>query len=251
MRTPIIAGNWKMNKTIKDAIDLVDGIFYGLKSPGNVEVVVAPPFTALHSVAQRLKNTYISVSAQNMYWEEKGAFTGEVSGPFLKDVGCDYVILGHSERRQFFSETDETVNKKIKAALKVGLIPIFCIGETLSEREAGQVNEVIERQTVVGLQGLTPSEVADLVIAYEPVWAIGTGKNATPEQAEEVHEFIRTLIADKFSVDAADRVRILYGGSMKPDNAKELLSKENIDGGLIGGASLTADSFIQLIKSAC
>ncbi|MBU4484937.1 triose-phosphate isomerase [bacterium] len=250
MRVPVMAGNWKMNKTVAEALELVNGIFYGLKNPGEVDVVVAPPFTLLHPVAQKLKDTYIGVAAQNMHWEDSGAFTGEISGTFIKDVGCDYVIIGHSERRQYFGETDETVNKKVKAAIKNQLIPIVCVGEILEKREAGQVNEVNERQLLGGLDGLTSEEVGDLIIAYEPVWAIGTGKTATPEQAQEVHGFLREVIANNFSSDAADKVRILYGGSMNPKNADELIKQKDIDGGLIGGAALKPESFIELIKIA-
>jgi len=242
MRTPVIAGNWKMNKTIDEALELVKGIHYGLPHPGEVEVVVGPTFAALNQVAEFLKNSYIGVTAQNMHWEENGAFTGELSGLFLKDAGADYVIIGHSERREYFGETDETVNKKTHAAFNYDLIPIVCVGETLEQREADQVEDVIRTQITNGLDGLTEDQIVKTIVAYEPVWAIGTGKTATPEQAEEVHAFIRSLVSDK--------TRILYGGSMKPANSKDLLSQENIDGGLIGGAALKPDDFIQIIKSA-
>lgn len=248
MRTPIIAGNWKMNKTIAEAILLVKGIHYGLRFPGEVDVIVAPPITALHSVAEILKDSYIGVAAQNMHWEDSGAYTGEVSGQFIKEAGADYVIIGHSERRQYFGETDEAVNKKTKAAFKHQLIPIVCIGETLEERESGQIEGVINRQVTDGLSGLTGQETSDLIIAYEPVWAIGTGKTATPDQAEEVHALIRGLISKEFGEETADAVRILYGGSVKPENSRELMNMKNIDGALVGGASLKAEDFIGIIR---
>ena len=239
-----------MNMTVVQSIELVKSIHYGLKFPGEVDVIVSPPFTALYTVANELKNSYIGVVAQNMYWEDKGAFTGEISPVFIKDAGADYVIIGHSERRQYFEETDESVNKKIKAAIKHGLVPIVCIGETLEERESGQLDSIIKRQVADGLKGLSDHEINDIILAYEPVWAIGTGKTATPDQAEEVHAKIRSLINELFAGPAAENVRILYGGSMKPSNSKELLSKPNIDGGLIGGASLKPADFIDIIKSA-
>jgi triosephosphate isomerase (TIM) len=249
MRTPVIAGNWKMNMTVSQSIELVKGIYLGLKFPGEVDVIVSPPFTALYAVANALKNSYIAVAAQNLYWEDKGAFTGEISPVFIKDAGADYVIIGHSERRQYFGETDETVNKKIKAVLNHNLVPIVCVGETLEERESGQLDYIIKKQIVDGLKDLSEQEVNDIILAYEPVWAIGTGKTATPEQAEEVHAKIRHLVAERVSQTTAENVRILYGGSMKPSNAKELLSKPNIDGGLIGGAALKPEDFIDIIKS--
>ena len=248
-RTPVIAGNWKMNKTVAETMELVKGIHYGLTWPGEVDVIVAPPFTALHAAAQFLKDSYIAVAAQDLFWEDSGAFTGQISGAFLKEAGADYVIIGHSERRRYFAETDETVNRKTKAALKHGLTPIVCIGETLEEREAGRVTDVILQQIKGGLSGLTPYEAGDIIIAYEPVWAIGTGKTATPEQAEQVHADIRGIIASEFSSSQSDSIRILYGGSMKPQNAGTLLSMANIDGGLIGGASLKPSDFIGIIKA--
>lgn len=249
MRTPIIAGNWKMNNTIKESLELIKGIHYGYTSNGEIEVVVAPPFTALSKIADFLQDSYIKVAAQDLFWEDSGAYTGAIPGGLIKDAGADYVIIGHSERRQYFYETDETVNKKIKAALKYQLIPIVCVGETLAERESDQIETIIGKQLVVGLQGLTPQEIQDLVIAYEPIWAIGTGKTATPDQAEEVHVFIRNLIAREFNQESADKLRILYGGSVKPSNSKELLSLPNIDGALVGGASLKAEDFLGIIKS--
>lgn len=248
MRTPIIAGNWKLNKTIGEALDLAKALQQGLPTT-KFEVVVAPPYTAINKVAEFLKNSPIKVSAQDMFWEDTGAFTGTISAPMIKEAGAKYVIIGHSERRQLFQETDETVNKKIKAALKHGLIPIFCIGETLAEREAGKINDVITTQLTGGLRDLTANDMAKIVVAYEPVWAIGTGKTATPEQAEEVHVLIRETLAKKFG-DVASGVSILYGGSVKPSNSKELLSKPNIDGALVGGASLKAEDFLGIIKNA-
>lgn len=249
MRTPIIAGNWKMNNTIKESLELIKGIHYGFSSTGDVEVVVAPPFTALSKVAEFLQESYIKVAAQDLFWEDSGAYTGAISGGLIKDVGADYVIIGHSERRQYFGETNQTVNKKVKSAFKHQLIPIVCVGETLEERENNQIETIISNQVTVGLSGLTSQEIKDLVIAYEPIWAIGTGKTATPAQAEEVHAFIRNLIAQEFGQESADKLRILYGGSVKPSNSKELLSLPNIDGALVGGASLKAEDFIGIIKS--
>lgn len=249
MRTPVVAGNWKMNMTIAEAKELVKGIYYGNRWPGQVDVVVAPPLTALGKIADELKDTYIGVAAQNVHWEEAGAFTGEVSPVQIKEAGAEYVIIGHSERRQYFGETDETVNKKTLSALKHGLVPIVCVGETLEEREADQIAAVIERQISNGLANITAQEASGLIIAYEPVWAIGTGKTASPEQAEEVHLMIRNLVSGIFGTDASEKIRIIYGGSMKPSNSRELMSRPNIDGGLIGGASLKAQDFIDIIGS--
>jgi len=249
MRASIIAGNWKMNLTLSQAIELVDGIQYGLPFPGEVDVVVAPPFLSLQGVAGHLKESYIGVAAQNLYFEDQGAFTGECSGKQVKDAGADYVIIGHSERRQYFGETDEMVNKKIKAALRNELVPIVCVGETLAERERNEVAAVIGRQLAVGLLDLTAGEVSRLIIAYEPVWAIGTGKTAAPDQVEEVHRLIRFSLSMKFNGQAGEAVRILYGGSVNPDNSKELLALPNVDGALVGGASLKAPDFIEIIKN--
>ncbi|CAL7959285.1 Triosephosphate isomerase [Gammaproteobacteria bacterium] len=252
MRTPLIAGNWKMNKTINEALELAKALHYGLQYPEatKFEIVVAPPYTALSKTAEFLKDSFIGVSAQDLFWEDAGAFTGAISAPMVKDAGAEYVIIGHSERRQLFGETDNAVNKKIKAALKVGLVPIFCVGETLTEREAGKVNAVIGIQFSGGLVDLTAEDMKKVVIAYEPVWAIGTGKTATPQQAEEVHAIIRKMLVEKFGQVTADVVRLLYGGSVKPSNSKELLSQPNIDGALVGGASLKAEDFIGIIKNA-
>ncbi len=247
MRKPIIAGNWKMYKTIAEARDLVRALKQALADIDSVEIVVSPPFTALGAVVEELRGSNISVAAQNMYWEESGAYTGEISPLMIKDIGCNFVIIGHSERRQFFNETDATVNKKVKAALKTGLTPIVCVGETLEEREVGATMKIVERQIREGLAGLHSQEMEKIVIAYEPVWAIGTGKTATPEQAEEVHQLISSLITQNAGT-VARNIRILYGGSVKPDNIDDLMAQPNIDGALVGGASLKADSFARIVR---
>jgi len=248
MRKPIIAGNWKMNKTAGEAVELVTALKGKVADVTDVDIVVGPTFTALLAVSEIIKGSNIKLTAQNMYWEEKGAFTGEISPVMLKDVGCQYVIIGHSERRAYFSETNETVNNKVKAAHAYSLNPIVCVGEKLEERESGVMKDVVKDHVVNGLAGLSEEQMFNTVIAYEPVWAIGTGKTATPEQAQEVHEFIRELLAETFSSAVAEAVRIQYGGSVKPNNVAELMAKPDIDGGLIGGASLDADSFTQIIK---
>ena len=248
MRRPIIAGNWKMNKTIGEAVELVKALKAKVADVADVEIVVAPTFTALSAVADVIKGSNIKLSAQDMHWEKNGAFTGEISPLMLKDVGCQYVIIGHSERRMYFGETNETVNKKVKAAHEYSLKPIMCVGEKLEEREAGIMKDVVKDHVVNGLAGLTEEQALATVIAYEPVWAIGTGKTATPEQAQEVHQFIRELLADMYSPAVADAVLIQYGGSAKPDNIAQLMSQPDIDGGLIGGASLDAESFTKIVK---
>jgi triosephosphate isomerase len=245
MRKPLIAGNWKMNKTPSESKVFAEQL-KNSKISSDVEVLICPPYTALSEVTKVLKGSNIQLGAQNMHWETKGAFTGEISGEFLLDLGCQYVILGHSERRQFFAETDEIVNKKMLTALKLGLKPILCVGEFLAEREASQTFNVIKRQINGGLVNITSLD--KVVIAYEPVWAIGTGKTATPEQADEVHAFIRKNISDKYGKDTASQLRILYGGSVTPDNVDNLMAKENIDGALVGGASLKLDAFLRLIN---
>ena len=248
MRRMLIAGNWKMNNSCAESVELVSQLKDILSARKEIDIVVAPPFTALGAVAAVLKGSPIGLSAQNVFWEESGAFTGEISTAMLKDVGCRYVIIGHSERRQYFSETDETVNKRLKAALKASLIPIVCIGETLAEREAEKTLPVIEQQLKGGLKGLSLEEMETVIIAYEPVWAIGTGKTATPDQAQEVHRFIRDIIARIFSKEIADDTRILYGGSVKPDNVDQLMVQLDIDGALVGGASLKADAFARIVN---
>ena len=251
VRNPIIGGNWKMNKgTPSEAIEMLKEMIPLVKKISSVDIVIVPPFTALSSTIQTVKNTNIMVGAQNMYYEEKGAFTGEVSPIFLKELGCKYVILGHSERRDIFNESDDLINKKLKKALKSDLNPIVCIGEHLEEREAGRTKNVIENQFNLTFKDLKREEFGRVIIAYEPIWAIGTGKTATPEQAEEIHIFIRELIATIYGKNTAETVRIQYGGSIKPTNAKEIFKKENIDGGLVGGASLQSKSLYEIIKAA-
>ena len=248
MRKRIIAGNWKMNTGVSEAVELAEAIKAQYDN-SDVDVVLCPPFTNLYAVHQVVQATPIGLGAQDVYWEDSGAFTGQVSAGMLTSVGCQYVIIGHSERRQFFGETDETVNKKIKKALGNNLIPIVCVGELLEEREADRTEDVVAAQLKGALSGLSNQDAGKLVLAYEPVWAIGTGKVATPAQAQEVHKFIRDLLAQLYDQALADVVRIQYGGSMKPDNAAELLSQEDIDGGLIGGAGLKAESFLGIINA--
>lgn len=250
MRTPIIAGNWKLNKTVSDAVLLTTDLAKLVDNISDVEIVVAPVFTALSNVHDVINGTNIQLAAQDLYWEDSGAFTGEVSAPMLKDVGCDYVIIGHSERRQYFGETNETVNQKVKAALSHELKPIICVGELLEERETGKTEAVIEDHVKGGIGDLTESEMESCVIAYEPVWAIGTGKTATPDQAQEVHSFIRDILKDCYSDKLASKIRIQYGGSVKPENAAELMSQQDVDGALVGGASLDAESFAEIVKQS-
>ena len=248
MRTPLIAGNWKLFKTLSEATALVDELAPLVSDVDDVEIVIAPVFTALHAVAQAAEKTVVKVAAQDCYWEEEGAFTGEVSPKLLKDAGCSHVIIGHSERRQYFAETDETVNRKTKAALKAGLVVLVCVGETLAERESDATFKVIETQVRGGLAGITVADLTSIVIAYEPVWAIGTGKTASDEQAQEVHAFIRSLIGQMYSASEAQALRILYGGSVKPENVKGLMAQTDIDGALVGGASLKAESFAGIVR---
>ena len=247
---PFIAGNWKMHKIIPEAVDLVKALNEESSELADAEIVVIPPSTALSEVSKTLEGSAIKIGAQNLYWEEKGAFTGEVSASMLKDAGCQYVVIGHSERRQYFGETDETVNKKIKAALAHGLIPIVCIGELLEEREKGETINKVNSQINAGLEGLGKEQMSKIIIAYEPIWAIGTGLTATPTQAEEVHSFIREKLTEKYGNETASCAIILYGGSVKPDNTYSLLKEQNINGALVGGASLEADSFIQIAKES-
>jgi len=250
IRKKLIAGNWKMNKTSADAVSLAHEIVVSLGTQSTVEVVICPPFTALEGVARAVDGSLVKLGAQNMHFEASGAFTGEVSAPMLRALFATHVILGHSERRMLFGETDELVNRKVLSALKNQLRPILCVGETLAEREAGSTLKVVQTQTEHALDGVSKELAVNVVVAYEPVWAIGTGKVATTEQAQEVHGFIRGLLAKLYGDAAAQRIRILYGGSMKPANAPELLAQKDIDGGLIGGASLEARSFMELIKAA-
>ena len=248
MRKPVIAGNWKLFKTINEAVEMVNELKPLVAASNNVEIVVAPVFTALSKVADAVKGANVMLAAQDCFWEEEGAFTGEVAPKLLKDAGCSHVIIGHSERRQYFGETNATVNKKSLAAFAAGLTAIVCVGETLSEREAGETFKVIEEQIRGSLSGFNAKIFENVVIAYEPVWAIGTGKTASNEQAQEVHAFIRNLISNVFGSSVADTTRILYGGSVKPDNVKGLMSQTDIDGALVGGASLKADSFASIVN---
>jgi triosephosphate isomerase len=249
-RTPIVAGNWKMFKTGAEAAAFIAEVKDAVANVSGVEAVVCAPFTALPALVEAAKGTSVGVGAQNMHWEESGAFTGEISGAMLKDLGVRYVILGHSERRQYFAETDETVNKKTHAAFKYGLTPIVCVGEKLEEREGGSTKDICRVQTLGALEGLTAEQAAETVIAYEPIWAIGTGKSSTAEDANEVISYIRSVVADKFGGDAAAKVRIQYGGSVKPANVREYLGASDIDGALVGGASLEPASYSALVEGA-
>lgn len=250
MRKKVIAGNWKMNMNLHQSQKLVSEILNGLGKDSKAEVIVCPPYTSLSEVSSLLKGTQVKLGAQNMFYEESGAFTAEISADMLKSVGCEYVVIGHSERRVIFNESDELINKKIKTALVNELNPIFCVGELLEQRESNETMKVISAQIEKGLEGITSEQMKNIIIAYEPVWAIGTGKTATPQQANEVHLFIRELVAKKFSSPVAESLIIQYGGSVKPDNSSELLSQKDIDGALVGGACLKADSFLSIIASA-
>ncbi len=247
MRTPFIAANWKMYKTVHEAVAFVKELRVIAKDLHDVEIVVAPPFTSLRSVAEAAHASNIGVAAQNLYWEREGAFTGEVSAPMIKEAGAEYVVIGHSERRRLFGETDQTVNRKLNAALAAQLTPIVCIGETLEEREGQQTLAVLDRQLKDGLDGLNADQIGGLVIAYEPVWAIGTGRNATPQQAAEAHGHIRGRLRQWFGGLAADQCHVIYGGSVKPDNTRELTSMPDVDGALVGGASLEVRSFFDIL----
>jgi len=247
-RRPLIAGNWKMYKTAGEAAQTASQLVRSVGEVTDVDLMIAPNFIALGAVYAAIKNSRVALGAQNLYWEDEGAYTGEISAPMLKSIGCRYCIIGHSERRQYFGETDETVNKKIRAAIKAGLQPVFCVGETEKEREAEQTLSILDKQVKKGLEGLVPEQLDLLVIAYEPVWAIGTGKTATDDQAQEVHHFIRSLVKSNFGQAFSDSVRILYGGSVKPDNIVSLMAMPDIDGALVGGASLSAESFSKIIK---
>ena len=249
-RRLFIAGNWKMNKNVAEAVALADDLKRELAGVAGVDVLVVPPFTALFPVAETLRGSMIALGAQNLHWEKFGAYTGEVNGPMLREVGCTHVIIGHSERRQFFGETDESVNKRLKAALAAGLKPIVCIGETLAQRDAGQVNAVLTDQVTNGLAGLIADQMSTVTLAYEPVWAIGTGRNATPAQAQEAHVIVRAQLRKLFGAMIADATRIQYGGSVKPDNAKELMSQPDVDGALVGGASLDSKSFVAIVRNS-
>lgn len=249
MRKLVIAGNWKMYKTVGEAVTLARLLKRDLAEVKAADLIICPTFTALKAVSDEIASSNLRLGAQNMHWEKEGAFTGEISAPMLRDVFCQYVILGHSERRQYFGETDESVNKKVKAALAAQLKPIVCVGETLAQRDSGQVEAVVTAQVKNGLAGLTAEQALDSILAYEPVWAIGTGRNATPEQAQEVHALIRRTLAGMFDSATAARIRIQYGGSVKPANAAALMAQPDIDGALVGGASLDAKSFAEIVQN--
>jgi len=246
----MIAGNWKMNLTLDESVALIESMARGIKGLSGVDVLVAPPFTSLPTIGSAIGDSGILLGAQNMHWESNGAYTGEISGSMLKEAGCTHVILGHSERRSHFKEPSEWIDLKVKAAFSVGLVPIVCIGETIEERERGDAFKIIEDQLAGSLKHLLDDNQmpASTILAYEPVWAIGTGRTATPDQAQEIHQFIRQWMRDKLDQETADQVRILYGGSVKPDNVKDLMSRPDIDGALVGGASLKAESFLPIIK---
>lgn len=248
MRTPIIAGNWKLFKKSSEAVNFVTKLAPLVQNTNGVEIIIAPVFTILPIVKQAITGSNIMLSAQDCFWEEEGAFTGEISPGLLVDAGCSHVIIGHSERRHYFGETDEVVNRKIKAAISSGLTVLFCIGETLTEREADKTFDILRAQVQKGLAGLAKKELDKIVIAYEPVWAIGTGKTATDGQAQEAHAFIRHVLAELYDSQVSDAIRILYGGSVKPENIKGLMTQPDIDGALVGGASLKADSFGAIIN---
>jgi triosephosphate isomerase len=250
MRTPLIAGNWKMFKTVPEAATFAADLKGRLSGVTGVDVVVAPTFPALQAVAAALEGSRIGVAAQNLHWEREGAFTGEVSAAMVRDAGAEWVIVGHSERRTLFGETDDTVNRKVRAAIVATLTPVVCVGETLQEREANRTLDVLDRQIKAGFDGVTGSELAALVIAYEPVWAIGTGRTATPAQAQQAHAHVRARLTQWFGQDAASRCRVLYGGSVKPDNIAALMAQPDVDGALVGGASLDADSFAKIVVGA-
>jgi triosephosphate isomerase len=248
MRRPIIVGNWKMHKTIPEAVALARALKVAVAEIRDVDIGVAPPYTALAAVAEVVRGSNIAVAAQNLHWEPQGAFTGEISAAMLVDAGCQRVIIGHSERRQYFAETDETVNKKLHAALATSLEPILCVGETLAQRDSQATFQVIEQQVRQALAGIAPEGMRRLVIAYEPVWAIGTGKTASPEQAQEVHRFIRNVLSTLYGKALADEVRIQYGGSVNAGNIQALMAQPDVDGALVGGASLDAASFAKIVS---
>jgi len=248
MRIPFIAGNWKMYKTVADSVKYVKEFRGMVKDIEDVEIVLAPPFTAVHAAAEAARNSNVGIAAQDLYWEREGAFTGEVSAAMVREAGAEYVIIGHSERRTYFGETDATVNRKTAAAFAAGLTPIVCIGETLDQRERSETFDVLDRQIRQGLDGVSGEQLAQLVIAYEPVWAIGTGRNATPAQAAEAHGHIRKRLRQWFGPDAADACHVIYGGSVKPDNIRELVTQPDVDGALVGGASLEVRSFFDIVS---
>ncbi len=245
-RKPFIAGNWKMHNTVEESVNLIEGL-KAAKNKNNADIMVAPSFTSINAVVKASVGTGFKVAAQDCFYEDKGAFTSQISPVQVKGAGATHVILGHSERRSLFGDTDEILNKKVAAALKHGLVVVFCVGETLEQRENGKTEEVIKGQLVNGLKGFTAEQLKDMVVAYEPVWAIGTGKTATPEQAQETHKAIRAVLAEMFGKDFADAVRILYGGSVKADNVDAIMAKEDVDGVLVGGQALIAEKFVRII----
>jgi len=247
MRTPFIAGNWKMFKTVRETVAFVTDLRAAVRDVGDVQIVVAPPFTAVHAAAEALRDSNIGVSAQDLYWEKEGAFTGEVSAAMIKEAGAQFVIIGHSERRRLFGETDVMVNRKVTAAMASGLTPIMCVGETLEERERNETLAVLDRQLKGGLEGIAGERLHSVVVAYEPVWAIGTGRNAASAQAGEAHAHIRTRLRQWFGGDPAEHCRVIYGGSVKPDNIRELIGEPDVDGALVGGASLEVRSFVDIV----
>ena len=251
MRHPFIAGNWKMHKTVLEAVVYVKEFRILVKDVEDVEIVLAPTFTAIHGCAEAARNSKVGIAAQNLHWEKQGAFTGEISAAMVREAGADYVLIGHSERRQYFGETDQSVNRRLRAALGAALIPIVCVGETLGEREGNETLAVLDRQIKDGFDGITGDQIAGLVIAYEPVWAIGTGRTATTAQAQEAHVHIRQRLRQWFGAPAADECHVIYGGSVKPDNTKELLAQPDVDGALVGGASLEIKSFFDIISRSC
>lgn len=248
MRTPLLAGNWKMFKTVREATVLVEDLLKATETVYDRDMVVCPPFTALHAVGKLLEGKKIRLGAQDLYWEDEGAYTGEVSAGMLRDVGCDFCVIGHSERRKYFGESDGDVSRKVLKALEFGLVPIVCVGETLEEREAGRTEDVVRTMVVGAVKGLTSSQGEKLVIAYEPVWAIGTGKTDTPEEADRTIGMVRRELGDVFGWSTAESIRILYGGSVKPDNIDGFMARPQIDGALVGGASLKADGFARIIN---
>jgi triosephosphate isomerase len=248
MRTPLIAGNWKMYKTVAEAVKYVKEFRILVKDITDVEIIVAPPFPALHAAAEAARNSNIAIAAQDVYWEREGAFTGAVSAPMIKEAGAEFIIIGHSERRTLFAETDAMVNRKVAATFAAGLTPIACIGETLDQRERNETFDVLDRQIRQGLDGLTSEHLSQLVLAYEPVWAIGTGRNATPAQAAEAHGHIRQRLRQWFGADAADLCHVIYGGSVKPENIRDLITQPDVDGALVGGASLDVQAFFDIVS---
>jgi triosephosphate isomerase len=248
MRTPLIAGNWKMHKTVDETVKYVKELRLLIKDAAGVEVVVAPPFTALHAACDAARNSNLAIAAQDLHWERQGAFTGEISGPMIREAGAEHVIVGHSERRTLFGETDAMVNRKVNAAFSAGLTPIACIGETLDQRERNETFEVLDRQIKEGLDHLTAERIGQLVLAYEPVWAIGTGRNATAAQSGEAHAHIRARLRQWFGAEAAELCHVLYGGSVKPENIADLIAQPDVDGALVGGASLDVRSFVEIVN---